>query len=31
MHKTPVYIGVFAEDSKTASKDIKNYVKEGLQ
>lgn len=31
MQKTPVYVGIFVEDQKTASKSINNYVKEALR
>jgi hypothetical protein len=30
MQKTPVYVGIFVEDQKVASKSIKNYVKEAM-
>lgn len=30
MQKTPVYIGIFVEDQKIASKSINNYVKEAM-
>jgi hypothetical protein len=31
MQKTPVYIGVFVEDSKSANKEIRHHVLEGLK
>jgi len=31
MQRTPVYIGIFAEDNKTANKDIRHYVISGLR